>query len=274
MTKWGIIGVGNMGGMLLETWINTGAISADDIVILNRSTEKSLKWKNTFPSISVANSISQIADQADILFICVRPPHIQGVCHELQPLLKTDQVLVSITSPFSIEDLEALVPCQVARAIPSITNRAASGATLLTFGTSLSNHNKAKLIDLTSSYSNPVFIQEDITRVSSDIVSCGPAFFGYLAQRFIDGAVSETTISKEQATHLTSEMLIGLGTLLANGHYTLEELIKKVCVKGGITGEGISVLEKEMTEVFPQVFQATHRKYYDEKEVIKKELYK
>ncbi|MGG1595279.1 late competence protein ComER [Terribacillus saccharophilus] len=273
MTKWGIIGVGNMGGMLLETWVNSGSIAQEDIMILNRSAEKALQWKKAFPSIHVADSTSQIADYADILFLCVRPPHLPGVCHELHPLLQQDQVIVSITSPYSIEDLEVLVPCQVARAIPSITNRAAAGTTLLTFGTSLSNRNKAALIDLVSSYSNPLYIPEDITRVASDIVSCGPAFFSYLAQRFIDGAVAETEISKEQATHLTSEMLIGLGTLLANGHYTLDELIKKVCVKGGITGEGIAVLEKETTEQFPLLFQATHRKFREEKEAIQKGLY-
>lgn len=262
-----------MGGMLLETWVNSGAISQEDIMILNRSAEKSLHWKQSFPSIRIADSISQLADHADILFLCVRPPHLQGVCHELRPLLKEDQVLVSITSPFSTEELEALVPCQVARAIPSITNRAASGATLLTFGTSLTNRNKARLIDLISSYSDPVYIPEEITRVSSDIVSCGPAFFGYLAQRFIDGAVTETAISKEQATHLTAEMLIGLGKLLEDGHYTLEELIRKVCVKGGITGEGIAVLEKGTTDLFPMLFQATHHKYHEEKDAIKRGLY-
>lgn len=273
MTKWGLIGVGNMGGMLLETWVNSGAIAQDDIMILNRSAEKSLQWKKSFPSIHAADSLSQLTDYADIIFLCVRPPHLSGVCHELRPFLKENQVLVSITSPFSTQELEALVPCQVARAIPSITNRAASGATLLTFGASLTNRNKACLIDLISTYSNPVYIPEDITRVSSDIVSCGPAFFGYLAQRFIEGAVSETTISKEQATHLTSEMLIGLGKLLADGHYTLEELIRKVCVKGGITGEGIAVLEKETTDLFQLLFQATHNKFHEEKDAIRRGLY-
>ncbi len=105
MTKWGIIGVGNMGGMLLETWVNSGSIAQEDIMILNRSAEKALQWKKAFPSIHVADSTSQIADYADILFLCVRPPHLPGVCHELHPLLQQDQVIVSITSPYSIEDL-------------------------------------------------------------------------------------------------------------------------------------------------------------------------
>ncbi|SNZ11088.1 competence protein ComER [Terribacillus aidingensis] len=274
MTKWGIIGTGNMGSMLLESWVTARAIQEEDIMVLNRSAEKAVALKRSYPGIQIADALSTIADYADYLFLCVRPPHLPGVCSELYSLVRPDQVIVSITSPFSVEELETRLPSQVARAIPSITNRAAAGTTLLTFGSTLTNKNKAALINLFSSYSDPVYIPEDITRVASDIVSCGPAFFSYLAQRFIEGAAEETDISREQATQLTAEMLIGLGTLLGKGHYTLDELIKKVCVKGGITGEGIAVLEKETGGMFSHLFQATHRKYYEEKDAIKKGAYK
>ena len=46
----------------------------------------------------------------------------------------------------------------------------------------------------------PVTIDEKITRVASDIVSCGPAFFSYLLQRFILAAVNETEIDVNTAT--------------------------------------------------------------------------
>jgi competence protein ComER len=41
----------------------------------------------------------------------------------------------------------------------------------------------------------------------------------------------------------------------------LPTLQEKVCVKGGITGEGIKVLEAEIGNVFEHLFQATHKKF-------------
>ena len=118
----------------------------------------------------------------------------------------------------------------------------------------------------------PVEIEEKITRVASDIVSCGPAFFSFLVQRFITAAVKETEIDQTTATKLASEMLVGLGELLSKNHYTLPTLQEKVCVKGGITGEGIKVLENETGEMFEKLFQATHKKFEEEMEKVREKF--
>jgi len=45
-------------------------------------------------------------------------------------------------------------------------------------------------------------------------------------------------------------------------------LRKKVHVKGGVTGEGLKVLEEEARELFHHVIQKTHAKFYeDQREV-------
>lgn len=81
--------------------------------------------------------------------------------------------------------------------------------------------------------------------------------------------MDETEIDTETATKLASEMLIGLGELLKKGYYTLPTLQEKVCVKGGITGEGINVLERQLGDTFNQLFQATQAKYEDDKQSLK-----
>lgn len=59
-------------------------------------------------------------------------------------------------------------------------------------------------------------------------------------------------------------MIIGMGKLLETEIYTLPTLQEKVCVKGGVTGEGIKVLEKEVGEMFEKVFHVTHKKFYED----------
>ncbi len=268
----GIIGTGNMGRILTEALLDGMATSPSSVIITNRTISKAISIQQNYPEIQIAREIREVGKKADLIFICVKPHDVHDVASTLRPFLTKAKCVVSITSPINVEQLESVVfPCSVARVIPSITNRALSGVSLLTFGQNCDDRWKTSIMNLLNHISTPVEINEDITRVSSDIVSCGPAFFSYLTQRFIQAAVHETNIEKETATILASEMLIGLGDLLRKGYYTLPTLQEKVCVKGGITGEGIDVLEKELGNIFEHLFQATHLKFEEDLADLKKQ---
>jgi competence protein ComER len=260
----GIIGTGNMGTILAESFIESHAVTPSNLYITNRTIAKAEKIKDIYPSVHILNSAEEIVNQSELIFICIKPLDIYPLLASLSTKITRDKCIVSITSPISVKQLESIVDCNVARAIPSITNRALSGVSLLSFGENCSSFFQERLTQLFSSISSPITIEDNITRVASDIVSCGPAFFSFLVQRFIDSAVHETETSPETATELSSGMLIGLGKLLEKGTFTLPTLQEKVCVKGGVTGEGIKVLEAELGDIFNHVFQSTPAKYYED----------
>ncbi|PAD66857.1 late competence protein ComER [Bacillus sp. 7586-K] len=264
----GFIGTGNMGRILIESFIESGAIRPSFIYMTNRTIEKALLIKEIYQDVHVCETAEEVVKQSDLVFICVKPLEIHPLIKELDYLLLPNKCLISITSPIQVEQLESVVKCQVARVIPSITNRAFSGVSLVSYGKSCYEETKNKIDELLKKISKPVQIRNDVTRVSSDIVSCGPAFFSYLLQRFVDGAVEETAITKEQAVLLASEMIIGMGKLLESDMYTLPTLQNKVCVKGGVTGKGIEVLEEEVGDMFKRIFQATHEKYNEDIEEV------
>ncbi|WP_077621443.1 late competence protein ComER [Sediminibacillus massiliensis] len=271
--KWGVIGTGNMGSILIHAWMSSRVISEDELFVTNRTIDKAISLQEEYKGIHVCETPAAVASQVDILFICVKPGQIFPLLTELYPVLKPEQCLISITSPYSVKRLESLVPCQVARMIPSITNRALAGITLFTFGSRINKEMKGYLLQSSRLFSNPEVIDEDITRIASDFVSCGPAFFSFLAQKYIEAACLETKISKETASKLIEKMFIGYGKLMEDGHFTLEELIGKVCVKGGITGEGIKVIEEDVGEMFYHLVLKTHDKYREEKKKISCQIY-
>lgn len=270
--KIGIIGTGNMGRILIEALIDSKVASPSSMIITNRTITKAKEIQKTYPKIAVVDNAVEVAEVADIIFVCVKPDDMFKVSQSIIPFLTEENCIVSITSPISVEQLESVFPCSVARAIPSITNRALAGVSLLSFGSHCDAHWKHTLTEMLEYISTPLMIEEEITRVASDIVSCGPAFFTYLTRRFIQAAVAETKIDEKTATKLASEMLIGLGELLKKEFFTLPTLQEKVCVKGGITGEGIKILENELGDVFEHVFQATHLKFDEDLEKTKKQF--
>jgi competence protein ComER len=263
--KVGIIGTGNMGSIFIQALIESSAVEPSDLTVTNRTKQKAERLKEDFPGLCVASDASQVAEVADIVFICIKPLEIHPLLQKIVGELSREKLLVSITSPVTVGELESVVDCGVARAIPSITNRALAGVSLITFGSSCNEGQKERLLTLMGQISTPYEIEENITRVASDIVSCGPAFFSYITERFIQAAVSETEISDEEATAFATEMLIGLGKLLEKGIFTLPSLKEKVHVKGGVTGEGLAVLEAEIGEMFNRLYRKTHQKYGEDR---------
>lgn len=271
--KIGVIGTGNMGSILIQAMLDSKAINAHDLVITNRTIEKANALKNQYSAIQVANDPVEVATLCQYIFICVKPFQIYPLLQQLKNDLNHEKVIISITSPLSVEELENATNSQVARIIPSITNRALSGCTLLTYGNRLSKQNQQQLTAIVQAFSTPITISEEHTRVASDIVSCGPAFFSFLLQRFIDGAVEQTSISRELATELTSQMLVGLAKLIENDYYSLESLQEKVTVKGGITGIGIDVLEEGVGDMFHELILKTHQKYAEDRKTILEQFF-
>jgi competence protein ComER len=267
--KIGVIGTGNMGTILIEAWLETKTVKPTDLIITNRTLSKALAIQKKYFGIEVANTAVELVTLADVIFICVKPLQFHSLLQTLKPYINRDHLLVSITSPLSVSQLENELSCSCARFIPSITNRACSGVSLLSYHKNCTQECRGFLQKLANGISTPIIIENEITRVSSDIVSCGPAFFSFLAQSFIDAACESTEIDRKTATILTEKMLIGLGDLLGKGIYTLPTLQEKVSVKGGITGEGIKVLEAaKMQEIFTDLFRATHEKFEEDIEEI------
>ncbi|QOR65602.1 late competence protein ComER [Cytobacillus suaedae] len=268
----GIIGTGNMGKILIDAFIESIAVPPSNLTITNRTLSKARKIGESYPDIKVVETSEDVVAASDLIFICVKPLEIHPLLEKLNKDLPKTKCIVSITSPVAVNQLESVVDCQVARVIPSITNRALAGVSLITFGESCSEGIRNYIETLFKHISDTVHIEDSITRVASDIVSCGPAFFSYLLRRFVDAAVKETKISEEQAITLASGMIVGMGKLIEKEIFTLQTLQEKVCVKGGVTGEGIKVLEAEIGEMFEHLFQSTHAKYYEDIDEVSKQF--
>jgi len=263
-----MIGTGNMGALLVDALVKSKAIKPKFITVMNRTKKKALDLAEKHHRLSVSESPINVLQNADIVFLCVKPGQFYTLLESLRGSWHPGQIAVSITSPISVNQLEQMIPCQVARVIPSIVNQSLSGSSLVTFGSSMTDLSKNKLWAILSQFSHPIEIDEENIRAASDLSSCGPAFLSFLLQKMIDGAVSATSLSRKQATQLTTEMIEGLGKLFEEQTYTLEELQKKVTVKGGVTGVGLDILEQGYQDVFEKLFTETQKKFIEDKAAV------
>lgn len=271
--KVGFIGTGSMGSILIEALIQSGALNPEDITASNRSISKVERLALAYPGLRVASSNIEAASDNDVVFLCIKPHEYKNVLDDIKRVMTSSQIVISITSPVLVAQLEELLPCKIVKMIPSITNYVLSGATLCIHGTRMCIEDQERIENLLSHISAPIRIAEEHTRISSDLSSCGPAFLAFFLQKFIEAAVIETGISCEEATALASEMLLGTGKLLTTGGFDPTSLQRRVSVPGGITAEGLRLLEIELNGVFNQLIRTTHNKYEEDLEKVQIKLF-
>ena len=213
----GFIGTGSMGSLLIEAFVASGALSPSEITISNRTFSKAQALASRYPGMRAEYMNAEAARNNEIIFLCVKPHEFFQVAADIKSVLRTEQIIVSITSPVLISHLEGELPCKVAKVIPSITNLVWSGASLCMYGERMLDKDKTKLETLFTHISEPLRIDESYTRIVSDLSSCGPAFMAFLLQQFIEAAVEETGIPFETAQKVASNMLLGTGLLLPRG---------------------------------------------------------
>jgi len=259
--KVGFIGTGSMGSLLIEAFLSSGALEPQDVLASNRSPHKLVQLENRHPGLQVSGSNSVTAARSDIVFLCVKPLEFKALTDEIGPCLRSDQIVVSITSPVQLVHLESVLPSKIAKVIPSITHRMKAGTSLCIFGDRLSHEDRLSLKHLLSFISVPVEISESHTRIASDFSSCGPAFLSYFIEAWIEAAVEATGIDEALVSTLAGEMLLGTGRLLTEGGFTPQELQKRVAVPGGITAEALNHLRCSLEGVFERLITTTHNKY-------------
>jgi competence protein ComER len=254
LMKVGFIGTGSMGSILIDAFIHSGALQPTQIIASNRSIHKTELLADKHLGLDVAKSNIEVVLKSEF----------KKVIDEIGKITRTSQIIVSITSTVLIEHLEEWLPCKIAKVIPSITNYVLSGATLCMYSDRMLEEDISKFETMLAFISKPMLVDEAYTRICSDISSCGPAFMAFFLQKFIDAAVEKTGIARETATELATEMLYGTGKLLTKGGMDPITLQQRVSVPGGITAEGLRMMENELDGMFIQLVHTTHAKYEED----------
>ncbi|WEK53095.1 MAG: late competence protein ComER [Candidatus Cohnella colombiensis] len=270
--KIGFIGTGNMGSLLIGAFIRAGIVQPTQVIASSRTLSKLRACEREHPGIQIASSNRQATVGAKYVFLCIKPLDYREVIEEIAPALSADQVVVSITSPVMLAQLEELLPCKVAKVIPSVVNSIGSGASLVMWGSRLTQLDRVELHQLLSAISRPIEIEESAVRAASDLSSCGPAFLAYVLEDFIVAAVL-MGMDRETATELAGEMMLGTARLLLERPCTPSELQAMVAVPGGITEAALQVLRKSTRGVFTQVLNTTHEKFTEDLDRVDSSLF-
>ncbi|MGD0817531.1 MAG: pyrroline-5-carboxylate reductase dimerization domain-containing protein [Methanomassiliicoccales archaeon] len=261
------VGYGNMGSTLLKGLLERGALTESDIIVTNRTLEKLDGLRKIHPGVKIVNRCAEMS-QADIIFICVRTGEVKGTLEEMQPCLNSSTHIVTINGGLQIKNLERVFQGKITKAIPSMTMGSGHGVTLICHNDKVDAISANVIENMFAQVGLVHLVREDQFEVAADLTSCAPAFFADIAQKFAEAGIRHSDLDEKIAKRMVVETLLGTALTLSKGEISFDELKSKVATKGGISEQGLAVLDREMPGMFDRVLEATVSKHETVKDSI------
>ena len=252
----GIIGYGSMGRMLYEKMSGSVADSVS-FYIANRTKEKVAHLREV---CNVCDSNGQVAEQADILFLCVRPADMKDILVEIKERLKESVLLVSLNGSILFDQLSQICDVKIAKVIPSVTAEVNQSQTLVCYNEKVSEADKKVLKELLFCMGTVIELPEQEMGMGSELVSCMPGFLAAIFQELCVSAKKHTSLSEEEIARMVLHTVVGTGTMMLEKGYSFSDVITRVATKGGITEEGTKVIEVQFPKVADEMFEKTLEK--------------
>ena len=116
----GFIGAGNMGSAIIGGILDSSLATTSQIIASAHSTATLEKIRNKF-AIETTPDNTKVAEQADILFLAVKPDKFDEVIPQIRDHVKSDCVIVSIAAGKTIRAIEDAFdrPIKLVRAMPN-----------------------------------------------------------------------------------------------------------------------------------------------------------
>jgi len=243
--KIGIIGIGNMGGAILNGLISSGAARKSDVIGFDSDAAKRASAKKRF-GVPISKSISEVTAHCDIIILAVKPQSIDEVLKEIRSCGK-DRLYISIAAGIKTYHIEKELDLghrpRVIRVMPNTPALVGEGISALCGGRYAAARDIKTANEIFLSVGETVEAKEKYFDLITAVSGSGPAYFFYLKEALVGAAVRQG-MDKTTAKKLVSKTGLGAARLLMESGDEPEILRQRVTSKGGTTERAIEVFER------------------------------
>lgn len=261
MYKAGFIGYGSMGAMLVDGFISAGALAQRDVILSNRTRHKLEAARERWPEVALAHGNADVARQARHVFLCVKPADMKGVLDEILPAISINTHIISIAGAVALESVQNITGGAVSKVIPAVTSEVCAGVSLVCHNSAVRQEDKDFLEGLLGHIGRVKALPEEDFGMAAELTSCMPGFIASVFKELYEAAMRRPeALDRAVAQELLLETLLGTARLLAERGMGFDETVRRVATPGGITREGVNVLEAGLPGVFDELFEKTLEK--------------
>ena len=251
----GIIGLGNMGSVIATIAAKHETYS---VLLSNRTHEKAVNLAEKLNATAVTNR--QVFEQANVIFLGVKPNQIQELLEENKNILEQREsiLLISMAAGVTLEQLELMTDTRHRwiRMMPNTPLQVAEGVISFSLGKNVTTSYKEEFVRLLQSAGLLIELPESQIDAATALAGCGPAFVYIFIEALAEAGVS-MGLSREVALQLATQTVKGSASMVGETKEHPAILKEKVCSPGGSTIAGVISLEQ--TGFRSSVIEATRR---------------
>jgi pyrroline-5-carboxylate reductase len=251
VTRLQLIGGGKMGEALLGGLIGSGWAAADELHVVEPSTDRIATLREAHPGLSVGESP---VDGADAV-IAVKPDVVARVL----PLLAASGVerVLSIAAGVRTGSIESgLAGAAVVRAMPNTPALVGCGAAAIAGGSLAVDADLAWAESILGSVGTVVRVREIELDAVTGLSGSGPAYVFALAEALMEAGRAQG-LAPDVADELTRQTILGAATLLTTSGDDPAVLRQNVTSPGGTTAAGLAVMsESGFSDLIGRVVKA------------------
>lgn len=261
MYKAGFIGYGSMGAMLADGFISAGGLTQRDVILSNRTRGKLEAAREKWPEVALAHSNADVARQARHVFLCVKPADMKDVLDEILPAISIHTHIISTAGAVALESIQSVTGGAVSKVMPTVTSEACAGVSLVCHNSAVRQEDIEFLEGLLGLLGRVKALPEEDFGMAAELTSCMPGFIASIFKELMEAAMRRPEALERAVTQeLLLETLLGTARLLSERGMGFDETVRRVATPGGITREGVNVLEAGLPGLFDELLDKTLNK--------------
>ena len=241
----GMIGTGNMGSAILRGIVDADYVKASQLIVYDVSKRKMREIREDVPGLREAADCMEVAEQADLIILAVKPLYVQEVLDEIRTGLRGKAVL-SIAAGWTVGMLEKALRDTGAtwlRVMPNTPALVGEGMTALCDDTTFSQED--------FDFAKGIFDAVGKTRVLPErlfdgviaISGSSPAYVYMMIEAMADAGVREG-LPRTYAYEMAAQSVLGSALMVLSSGTHPAALKDAVCSPGGTTIEAVAALEQ------------------------------
>jgi pyrroline-5-carboxylate reductase len=239
-----VLGLGKMGGILLQAFLKKGLLSRDLTCGTEKYAERAEALQKEF-EIEVGTDNAAAARRSDVIMLCVKPQTVREVAEMIRPELHSGKLVISIAASVPCSFIESALgaPVPVVRAMPNTPCVVGSGMTGICKGEYANESHLELARMLFEAVGRTVIVDEKHMDAVTGLSASGPAFVYVILESLAEAGV-KVGLPREVATLLAAQTVHGAArVVLETGHHPA--LLKDaVTTPAGCTIDGLLELEE------------------------------
>jgi pyrroline-5-carboxylate reductase len=243
--KIAIIGVGKMGGTLVNSIIKNKLVKKENLYGSTTQEEHAKEINKKYGIKTYINNKEMISGK-EIIILAVKPQMMKKVLSEIKEVATEEQLIISIAAATSTQFIEECLGknIPVIRAMPNTPALINEGMTVLCPGKHVNKNHIQMAIDIFGAVGVVEVVQrEGLMDVVTALSGSGPAYTYIIIESLTEGGV-RMGLPRELAQKLSAQTLLGAAKMVLKTGMPPALLKDAVTTPAGVTVDGLMELEE------------------------------